>query len=101
MVVCGKTSKPLSEPICDIERKEELALQGVTFNEHLGNWNTHFEYMISKASSRLYIVRVCKYFGYTLQELTLLFDSLIMSIFVYAIKVWAVACESKLISRAS
>ena len=95
MVVRGKTRKPLPEPICDIERKEELTLLGVTFNEHLSNWNTHFDNMISKASSRLYILRVCKYFGYSLQELTLLFDSLIMSIFMYAIEVWASAYECK------
>ena len=54
MVVRGKASKPLPEPICDIERKEELTLLRVI--EHLGNWNIHFEYMISKASSRLNIL---------------------------------------------
>ena len=63
-------------------------LLGVTVNEDPCNWNTQFENMLSKASSRLYILRVCKYYGYSLQELTLLFDSLIMSLFTYAIEVW-------------
>ena len=39
--------------------------------------------LLSKASSRLYILRVCKYFGYPKQQLTKLFDLflLIMSLF--------------------
>ena len=37
------------------------------------------------------ILRVCKYFGYSLSELTVLFDSLIMSLFLYALEVWACA----------
>ena len=39
--------------------------------------------LLSKASSRLYILHVCKYFGYPKQQLTKLFDLslLIMSLF--------------------
>ena len=39
--------------------------------------------LLSKASSRLYILRVCKYFGYPKQQLTKLFDLflLIMTLF--------------------
>ena len=55
--------------------------------------------MISKVSTRLYILRVRKYFGYSLQELTLLFDSLIMSIFMYVIEVWAGAYECKYLKQ--
>ena len=33
-VARGKTSKPLPEPISDIEREEELTLLGVTFDEN-------------------------------------------------------------------
>ena len=76
----------------DIERKGDLKLLGVTLNEEPCNWDKHlmhFDHVISKASPRLYILRVCKYFGYYLQELTQLFDSLIMSLFSYAIEVWA------------
>ncbi|XP_048586085.1 uncharacterized protein LOC125568270 [Nematostella vectensis] len=95
MVVRGRTKKPIPEPEPDISRKEELKLLGVTFNEQPCNWDTHFEQMISKASSRLYILRVCKFYGYTMQKLTLLFDSLIMSLFYYTIEVWACAYDSK------
>ena len=71
----------------------------VTVNEDRCNWDTQFENMLSKASSRLYILRVCKYYGYSLQELKLLFDSLIMSLFTYAIEVWACAHYSKYVSQ--
>ena len=67
-----------------IGRKTELKLLGVTFNEHPCNWDTNFNRMPSKASPRLYILRVCKYYGYSLQELPILFDSLIMSLFTFA-----------------
>ena len=55
--------------------------------------------MLSKASSRLYILRVCRYYGYSLQEFTPLYDSLIMSLFTYAIEVWACARYSKYLSQ--
>ena len=51
--------------------------------------------MLSKGSSRLYILRVCKYYGYSLQELTLLFENIIMPLFTYAIEVWACAHYGK------
>ena len=99
MVVKGKTTMPLPEPVDRITRKSKLKLLGVTVNEDPCNWDVQFENMLSKASSRLYILRVCKYYGFTLQQLTLLFDSLIMSLFTYAIEVWASAHYSKYLSN--
>ena len=77
MVVKGITRMPLPESMDGIARKGELKLLGVTINEEPCNWDTQFENILSKASSRLYILRVCKYYSYSLQELTLLYDSLI------------------------
>ena len=57
MVVRGKTRKPLPEATSDIQRKSELNLLGVTFNEQPCNWDTHFDHMLSKASSGLYILK--------------------------------------------
>ena len=54
---------------------------------------------MDKANSRLYILRTCKYYGYTLEELTILFHSLIMSVFTYGIEVWACAYGSKYLSK--
>ena len=69
MVVRGNTKKPIPEPMKDIERKGELKLLGVTFTELPCNCDTHFDPNIhSKASSRLYILRVCKYYGYCENE---------------------------------
>ena len=82
---------PLLEPVDGIIRKSELKLLGVTVNKDPCNWDVQFENILSKASSRLYILRVCKYCGFSLQELTLMFESLIMSLFTYAIEVWASA----------
>ena len=62
MVVRGNTKKPIPEPMKEIERKGELKLLGVTFTEL--PCNIH-----SKASARLYILRVCKYYGYCENEL--------------------------------
>ena len=99
MVVKGKTSKTLPDPVTTIVRKSELKLLGVTFNQDPCNWDTHIDSILHKASSRLYILRVCKFYGYSLHELTTLFDSLIMSLFMYAIEVWACAFEGKYLSR--
>ena len=98
MVVKGKTRMPLPESMGGIARKSELKLLGVTINEDPCNRDTQFENMLSKASFRLYILRVYKYYGYSLQELTLLHDSLIMSLFTYAIEMWACAHYSKYLS---
>ena len=63
-------------------------------------WDSHFHNMMDKANSRLYILRICKYFGYTLEELTILFYSLIyMFVFTYAIEAWACAYGSKYLSK--
>ena len=40
------------------ERKSELQLLEVTFHESPCNWDTHFHYMMSRAISRLYILKV-------------------------------------------
>lgn len=99
MVVRGKTSKSLPDVITTIERKNELKLLGVTFNENPCNWDSHIDLLLQKASSRMYILRVCKFYGFSQYDLTVLFDSLIMSLFLYAIEVWACAHESKYLSR--
>ena len=67
MVVKGKTRMPLPESMDGIARKSELKLLGVTINEDPCNRDTQFENMLSKASSGLYILRVCKYYGYSQQ----------------------------------
>ena len=59
----------------------------------------HIDYLLSKTSSRLYIIRICKYYGYFIENLDLLFQSLILLVFTYVIEVWGCAFYSKYLSR--
>ena len=47
----------------------------------------------------MYILRVCKSHGYNLDHLTKLFESLIFSLFTYAIEVWGPALLKKNLNR--
>ena len=99
MVIRGKTKKPVPEEIPNIERRGELKLLGVFSNENPTNWDKQFETVLSKASSRLYISRVCKFYGYSLNELTMLYNSLITSLFNFGIEVWGAVFNAKYLSR--
>ena len=99
LLLRGKTTRTPPEPLEIIGRKEKLKLLGVTFEQVPVNWDSQIDYLLSKASSRLYILRICKYYGYTTENLDLLFQSLILSVFVYAIEVWGCAFYSKYLSR--
>ena len=87
LLLRGRTTKTPPEPLEIIGRKDQLKLLGVTFEKVPVNWDTHIDYLLSKASSRLYILRICKYYGYSKENLDFLFQSLILSVFTYAIEV--------------
>ena len=80
-----KTTRTPPEPLEIIGRKEKLKLLGVTFEQVPVNWDTHIDYLLSKASSKLYILRIYKYDGYTIENLDLLFPNLILSVFIYGL----------------
>ena len=82
-----KTTRTPPEPMEIIRRKEKLKLLSVTFEQVPVNWDIHIDYLHSKASSRLYIIRICKYYGYSIENLDLRFQSLILSVFTDAIEV--------------
>ena len=90
-----RTSKPSPPPVAGIERKEWLKLWRMTFHEDPCNWNIHIDSLLSTAASRLYILIVCKYCGYTKDQLSALMESLIMSLFLYGLEVWGSASQSK------
>ena len=83
LLLRGKTTRTPPEPLEIIERKEELELLGVTFEQVPVNWNTHIDYLLTKVTSRSYILRICEYYGYTIENLDLLFQSLILSLFFF------------------
>ena len=61
----------------------------------------HIDDLLSKASGRMYILRVCtcRCYGYSADQLSELFDSLIMSLFYYCIEVWGSAIQKKYLDR--
>ena len=65
IIIHGNTTHPLPEPLPTITRKSWLKILGVTLHEKPGNWDNHFNEIISKAGSRMYILRVCKYYGFS------------------------------------
>ena len=71
MLMEGKTEKDQPDPLQYIKRKSNLKLLGVTFEDNPTNWDTHFDYMLSKASFCLYILRVRKHYGFSYDYLDL------------------------------
>ena len=47
-----------------------LKLLGVIFQENPSDWDFHVDNLLRKASSRLYILGVCKYFRHPKEQLT-------------------------------
>ena len=60
MVVRGRTSKPIPSQIPPIVRVPQLNLLGLTFQEDPCNWDLQIDSLLAKASSRLYILRICR-----------------------------------------
>ena len=54
------------------------------------NWNMQFEELIRKASTRIYILLVCRFYDLSAKELDVLIISLIVSIFMFSADVWGV-----------
>ena len=81
MSISGKSANPSPEPIIGIERKTWLKLLGITFQNNPSSWDLHVNDLLSRASSRMYIMRTCRSYGYSKEQLTILFDTLIMSLF--------------------
>ena len=98
MVILGKATKPNPQPVPGNERNSWLKLLGIIFQEYPCCWDLHVDNLIAKASSRLYILRVCKFYayGYSQDQLNKLLDSLILSLFAYGLEVWGSACKKYL-----
>ena len=87
IVISKGSLKQLPPPIDGIRRKKWIKLLGVNFQDHPCCWDLHVDELSSKASERMYILRVCKSYGYASDQLTRLFKTLILSLFTYAIEV--------------
>ena len=96
MLLHRRTSKPAPPPVPGIEGKDCVKFLGITFHKYLCNWDVHIDSFLSGAVSRPFILRVCKYYGYTKDQLGALFQSLIIGFFQNGSEVWASACQSDL-----
>ncbi len=99
MVVRGRTTKPLPLQLDGTERKNWLKLLGMAFQDDPCCWDLQVDALLSKAASRMYIIRVCRSYGYTKENLHLLFETLILSLFHYGIEVWGSSLQNKYLQR--
>ena len=68
----------------NFENVKVLKMLGVFFNDQL-TWSEHFDFILRKASQRLYILRILKRAGnFSHAQLVLVFYALIQSLFDYA-----------------
>ena len=73
MDVRGNVPRPLPDPIpTAIERKTWLRILGITLQGNPCNLDLHFKELINKVSIRMYIMRVCKYYGLSVKQLDLI-----------------------------
>ena len=99
MILKSGSLKVPPAPFAIVERKTKLKLLDVTFEADPVNWDSHIDHVLSKASSRLYILRVYRFYGYPKEQLDLLFQSLIISVFTYVIEVWGCCYYDKYVKR--
>jgi hypothetical protein len=99
MIVRGNVPTPLPDPFPSIERKTWLKILGIILQDLPCNWDLQFEEMLQRASARLYIIRVRKYYGFPIKQLDILFRTLIMPILTYGIELWGGAYFNKYISQ--
>ena len=77
-------SSRLLSPIPFFDNVGNLKILGVFFNEKL-TWSDHIDFVIRKASQRLYVLRILKRTcSFTHDQLVLVFTALIQSLFGYA-----------------
>lgn len=74
--------------------KTWFKILGITLEGKPENWDIHFEEILKKASERMYILRVFKYYGFT----TKLFQCL-MLLFTFGVELWGGATCTKYISQ--
>ena len=91
MLLSGGTSKPPPGPIDGIKRKKWLKLLGVTCEDDVCCLELQVDDLLSKAGSRMYILRVSKRYGY---HLNYLFDTIILSLFLYGIEIWGSSLDN-------
>ena len=92
LVICSLRTRPDLGPLCvngrPLERVSSHKVLGVTISDTLG-WNEHVREIVSKASKRLYILRVLKRSGIPPEDLINIFYALVRSVLEYACVTWS------------
>ena len=92
IVISSLRSRPDLSPLCvnehPLERVSSHKVLGVTISDTLG-WNEHVREIVSKASKRLYILRVLKRSGIPPEDLINIFYALVRSVLEYACVTWS------------
>ena len=73
---------------CPVHQIETYKLLEVHVS-HDRSWNTHVEYIVTKASKRLYALRLLRKSGVVCADLVSIFCALIRLVFEYTAPVWA------------
>ncbi|PFX29204.1 RNA-directed DNA polymerase from mobile element jockey [Stylophora pistillata] len=92
LVISSPRTRPDLGPLCvngrPLERVSSHKVLGVTISDTLG-WNEHVREIVSKASKRLYILRVLKRSGIPPEDLINIFYALVRSVLEYACVTWS------------
>ena len=67
--------------LCEKLKQTWLNLLGMILEDDPCNWDMQVDNLLSKAASRLYSLRVCRLYGYTKENLNILCEFLILSLF--------------------
>ena len=79
---------PITIKGCPVHQVQTYKLLGVHVAHDL-SWNTHIEHIVTKASKRLYALRLLRKSGVACADLVSIYCALIRSVLEYAAPVWA------------
>ena len=79
---------PITIKGCPVHQVQTYKLLGVHVSHDL-SWNTHVEHIVTKASERLYALRLLRKSGVACADLVSIYCDLIRSVLQYAAPVWA------------
>ena len=91
MIVDFRKNKTVIPPVCigerPMSRVKTFKLLGLWMNDNL-NWETNAEYIIKKATKRLYFLKVLKSYGAPKNDLKIFYCCVIRSTLEYGAQVW-------------
>ena len=99
MVMCFAKSVTDPQPLMldgiSLSSVENFKCLGITINNQL-KWENHVNEIVTKASMRLHILRILCRFGASVEDLKLIYVSLVRSTLEYSCVVWQGGLTEKL-----